>query len=956
MISNCHDRFSLLDQIPLGICVLDVNYQVVFWNRCLEEWTKIGRDRIIGHSICDFFPHLGQPRYINRLAPIFAGGPPTVFSSQLHKHLIPATLPNGQHRIQHTTVTAIPTEVGENFYAMLSIQDVTDLTSHVQSYRQMRDQAVADAEELKRSSKALRESEERFRTSVENMLDCFAIYRAVRNEQGQIIDFQAEYVNDAVCQVSQRSQEQHLSQGLCELLPAHRDTGLFDEYCQVVETGQPLVKDSLIYEDQFGHQRLTKAFDIRVAKFDDGYVATWRDITNRKQTEEALRESEQRLQMALDGSGGGFWDWNIATKDVYLSPRWLEILEYEKGELPETFSAWEQLIHPEDKASVIEWLQAHLRHDSVPYRFEYRMLNKSGHWKWIANYAKVVMRDEQGHPLRMAGIHQDISDRKQIEEALQQREEQFRFITNTIPQIVWTTDACGVTDYVNQRWVDYTGLSQEAALQTDWQVLIHPDDLPAVQEFWTNSYKTASIYEVEYRLRRSDGVLRWHLVQGLPMRDQNGQVVKWFGTCTDIHDQKELEIERRYLLERERAAREAAERANYIKDEFLAILSHELRSPLNPILGWVKLMQSRKFDPAKTADALATIERNAKLQTQLIDDLLDVAKILRGKLSMEVAPVNLVFVIEAAIDTVRTAAVAKSILLHSELPEIGQISGDAARLQQVIWNLLSNAIKFTPNGGRVDIKLSLVTSHWSLVNPEGQRTIEKGQKTHYAQITVSDTGKGIAPDFLPHIFESFRQEDASTTRKFGGLGLGLAIVYSLVEAHGGTIWADSEGEGLGATFTIRLPLLNLEPEQGQPNPLPVQELDLSGIRVLAVDDEPDARDLLTVLLTQYGAEVLTVASATDVLANLESFQPDVIVSDIGMPGVDGYALIQQIRALPPAKGGQTPAIALTAYGTEGDRKRVITSGYQLHIIKPLEPEQLVQAVIALTPRKVSPRN
>jgi PAS domain S-box-containing protein len=933
---HCHDRFSLLDQIPLGICVLDVGYQVVFWNRCLEDWTKISRDRIVGRSIHNFFPHLSQPLYANRLAPIFSGGPPTIFSSQLHKHLIPATLPSGQNRIQHTTVTAIPDDADAGFYAMLSIQDVTDLTSHVQSYRKMRDQAVADAEELKRSSKALRESEERFRTSVENMLDCFAIYRAVRNQQGQIVDFQAEYVNDAVCHLTQMTQEQHLSRGLCELLPAHRDMGLFDEYCQVVETGKPLVKDSLIYKDQFGHQRLTKAFDIRVAKFDDGYVATWRDITDRKQTEEALRDSEQRLQMALDGSGGGFWDWNIATKEVYLSPRWLEMLEYEKGKLPETFSTWEQLIHADDKASVVEWLQAHLQNNSVPYRFEYRMLTKSGQWKWIANYAKVVMRDEQGNPLRMAGIHQDISDRKQIEEALQQREEQFRFITNTIPQIVWTTDANGVTDYVNQRWVNYTGLSQEVALQTDWQTLIHPDDLPAVQEFWTNAYKTAPTYEIEYRLRRSDGMFRWHLVQGLPMRNQHGQVVKWFGTCTDIHDQKELEIERHHLLEREQAAREAAERANHIKDEFLAILSHELRSPLNPILGWVKLMQSRKFDPAKTAEALATIERNVRLQTQLIDDLLDVARILRGKLSMQVAPVDLVFVIEAAIETVRTAALAKSILLNPVLPQIGHISGDAARLQQVVWNLLSNAIKFTPPHGKVDIWLERVGDQ--------------------AQITVSDTGKGISSNFLPYIFESFRQEDASTTRKFGGLGLGLAIVYSLVEAHGGTIWADSRGEGLGATFTIQLPLLNLEPEKNLHNPLPQQELDLSGVRVLAVDDEPDARDLLTMSLTQYGAEVLTVTSAADVLANLESFQPDILVSDIGMPGMDGYTLIQQVRALPPMQGGQTPAIALTAYAREGDQKRAITDGYQLHIVKPLDPEQLVQAVMALTSRKVSQRN
>jgi CheY-like chemotaxis protein/nitrogen-specific signal transduction histidine kinase len=388
-----------------------------------------------------------------------------------------------------------------------------------------------------------------------------------------------------------------------------------------------------------------------------------------------------------------------------------------------------------------------------------------------------------------------------------------------------------------------------------------------------------------------------------------------------------MELDRDRLLGQEQAARAEAERANRVKDEFLAILSHELRSPLNPILGWTKLLQSRKFDQSKTAEALSTIERNAKLQTQLIDDLLDVAKILRGKLSMEVAPIDLVFVIESAMDTVRAAAVAKSILLHPVLPQIGRVSGDSARLQQVVWNLLSNAIKFTPNGGRVDILLTRVDNQ--------------------AQITVSDTGKGINPNFLPHLFESFQQEDASTTRKYGGLGLGLAIVRSLVEAHGGTIAAYSLGEGQGATFTVTLPLLDTELEQRQADELSEQELDLTGVRILTVDDEPDARELLTILLTQYGAEVLTVTSAAEVLEALESFQPDALVSDIGMPEVDGYTLIKQIRALPPEKGGQIPAIALTAYAREEDHQRAISTGYQQRVTKPLEPDQLVQALMTL---------
>jgi signal transduction histidine kinase/ActR/RegA family two-component response regulator len=401
----------------------------------------------------------------------------------------------------------------------------------------------------------------------------------------------------------------------------------------------------------------------------------------------------------------------------------------------------------------------------------------------------------------------------------------------------------------------------------------------------------------------------------------------------DITDRKFADVERERLLAQEQAARAEAERANRIKDDFLAVLSHELRSPLNPILGWTKLLQTRKFDAARTAEALATIERNAKLQTQLIDDLLDLAKILRGKLSMETSPVDLVIVIESAIDTVRTAAVSKSILLHPDLPQIGPISGDAARLQQVVWNLLSNAIKFTPSNGRVDIRLERLGDQ--------------------AQITVSDTGKGINADFLPHLFESFHQEDASITRNYGGLGLGLAIVRSLVEAHGGSITAESPGEGQGATFTVSLPLLNAELDPRPPDQSTVLNLDLTGLRILAVDDEPDSRDLLAVLLSQYGAEVWVVQSAAEVLNALEALQPDALVSDIGMPQVDGYTLIQQIRALPAEKGGQIPAIALTAYARGEDHQRAIASGFQQQVTKPFDPEQLVQALRAIVPNRLS---
>ena len=417
-----------------------------------------------------------------------------------------------------------------------------------------------------------------------------------------------------------------------------------------------------------------------------------------------------------------------------------------------------------------------------------------------------------------------------------------------------------------------------------------------------------------------------------PVLNATGQVVQLLAVSRDISQSQQTELdlreseERDRVLEWETAARGEAERANRIKDEFLAIVSHELRSPLNPILGWSQLLQTQNFDQSRMAQGLEIIERNAKLQSQLIDDLLDVAKILRGKLSLNTTPLNLVIVIQSALEAVKTAAVAKSISLNLVLPNIGQIAGDFTRLQQIIWNLLSNAIKFTPSGGQVDICLE--------------------QIDNLAQITVSDTGKGINSDFLPHIFEYFRQQDASITRNHGGLGLGLAIVYHLVEAHGGTISAESDGEGLGATFTVRLPLISVEPEM-PPTNMSNRELDLTGIQVLCVDDQLDSRELLDVLLTQYGAKVMTVASATEALRVIESSQPDILVSDIGMPETNGYSLIEQIRSLPPARGGQIPAIALTAYAGETDRERALSCGFQEHLPKPVDANRLIQTMLTL---------
>ncbi|MEH2452597.1 MAG: ATP-binding protein [Nostoc sp.] len=348
----------------------------------------------------------------------------------------------------------------------------------------------------------------------------------------------------------------------------------------------------------------------------------------------------------------------------------------------------------------------------------------------------------------------------------------------------------------------------------------------------------------------------------------------------------------------------------------------------NPILGWSKLLQTRKFDQEKTAYALATIERNAKLQSQLMEDLLDVSRILQNKLSLKISSVDLSAVIEVALDTVRLAAQAKSVQLKTKFePNVGQVLGDPSRLQQVIWNLLSNAVKFTPSEGQVEIRLERVGTQ--------------------AQIQVSDTGKGIEPEFLPHVFDYFRQADNTTTRTFGGLGLGLAIVRQIVELHGGTVQAESEGDEKGATFTVLLPIKSVEPQTSEDKGLPDASPNLQGVNVLVVDDEVDTRDLIVFILQQCGASVRAFASASQALNALAVEKPDILLSDIGMPEMDGYMLIRQIRSLPPEQGGEILAIALTAYAGETNEQEILQAGFQKHLTKPIEPGKLAMVIASL---------
>jgi PAS domain S-box-containing protein len=520
----------------------------------------------------------------------------------------------------------------------------------------------------------------------------------------------------------------------------------------------------------------------------------------------------------------------------------------------------------------------------------------------------------------------EVQARRHIEEA----QRLFKSVVDNVPELAWTARPDGYIDFYNQRWYEYTGKKPAEMEGWGWRAVHDPALVDAVIAQWEKSLAEGIPFEMEFPLRGADGSYQWFLTRVRPLRDAEDTIVRWFGTNTNIN-------ERVRLLASEKAAREEAERSNRAKDEFVAIVSHELRNPLNAMLGWTRLLRSGALPPERAGRALETIERNAVTQAQLIDDLLDVARIASGKLPLEVQSVRLARVIEAALDSARPAIEAKSLKVHVLLDSGDLLAGDPARLQQVVWNLLTNATKFTPRDGWIRIVLRRDSSH--------------------LELSVSDSGAGIDAAFLPHVFQRFRQADASTTKAHGGLGLGLAITKNLVEMHGGTITVESKGLGKGSTFVVRLPVATVREStattfgsRAAHSAVPMEidaPSELRGLRVLVVDDEPDGCEIVAAILASCGASVVTAESVAQAMEAFAQQVPDVILSDIGMPEEDGYALMKRIRELPRERGGATPAACLTGYASVEDRRRALLAGFTMHLPKPIDPLELVAVVASL---------
>ncbi|MBF2006071.1 MAG: response regulator, partial [Chlorogloeopsis fritschii C42_A2020_084] len=565
---------------------------------------------------------------------------------------------------------------------------------------------------------------------------------------------------------------------------------------------------------------------------------------------------------------------------------------------------------------------------------------------------------------------------------LRKREEMFRSLSACSPVGIFLTDKLGKCTYVNPCYQAIFGLTTQENFDEAWTQRIHAEDKEQIVSDWYTAAREGREYKGEFRILTPEANERWVYLSSSPMLSEEGNVIGFVGTVEDSTDRKKAEEDHIKLI-REQTARQEAETANRLKDEFLATLSHELRTPLTSILGWARLLRQRKLDEKAIARAIETIERNATLQAQLIEDILDVSRIMRGKLNLNICPVNLETIISTVTNGAHLEAEAKNIQLECfietsqvEETEIEEqkdaqsqtfspserlpfppysliVSGDSNRLQQVVWNLLNNAIKFTPSGGRIEVRLSRASS----------------PIPNYAQITVKDTGIGISPDFLPHVFDHFRQADGSITRNHGGLGLGLAIVRYLVEMHGGSVHADSPGVGQGATFTVKLPLLETgiqqktgenreEKEWGDrsknPSSSPHQakslcssDSPLDGLQVLLVDDDTDTREHICNLLQESGAKVTAAASVSFALSAMDKSQPDILIGDICLLEKDDYTLLQKLRNLQPQKERQIPAIALFTDPKPQSSRQILELGCQIYISKPVEPTNLISSVAKL---------
>jgi PAS domain S-box-containing protein len=683
----------------------------------------------------------------------------------------------------------------------------------------------------------------------------------------------------------------------------------------------------------------------------DYFISVIEDISARKRAEEALRASEEKFRVLANTAPFMIWVTEPDGGASFVSRGWCEFTgQTEQEAMGKGGFGWLDAVHPDDREeSGRIFLEANMKRE--PFTLDYRLRRADGAYRWAIDAGRPRF-DEAGDFLGYVGSVIDITERRENEVSLRESKERLAGIVSSAMDAIITVDDDQRIVLFNEAAERMFGCSAAEVMGQQVDRFIPERFRSAHTEHFRRFGETdgtgRAMGHAAFTALRADGTE--FPIEGAISKTEVGGRRLYTIVHRDITERKQAEAEREQLA-REQVARAAAEAANRSKDEFLAMVSHELRSPLNAILGYTRMLRSGPVDRDAINNVAAIVERSAKAQLQIIEDLFDSARIMTGKLRIEPEPIDLVPALEAALDTVRAAAEAKGVSLVANFgPQPEQALGDSTRLQQVVWNLLTNAVKFTPEGGRVELRMEGADDN--------------------VRITVSDTGKGIEPEFLPFVFDPLRQADSSSARRYGGLGLGLSLVKHLVELHGGTITAASEGSGHGSTFTVTLPRRQFEfiaaptpavaPREVRMEGAVTMDRDLSleGLSVLVVDDQEEARELLMRALSEYGAQVTAVSSGVAALAFLSDppggKRPDALILDIAMPGEDGYVVLKKARALEAARGAaadQIPAIALTAYGRSEDRLRALQAGFQMHVAKPVEPAELAVVIASLTTRR-----
>jgi PAS domain S-box-containing protein len=812
-----------------------------------------------------------------------------------------------------------------------------------------------EAADRARTLRRLKDRDERYRAFISNSSEAIWRYELDRPipitlpEEEQVeLFYQRGYLaecNEAFARVHGRSSvDEILGERLTVLLVRGEPERVIEYSRDFVRSGYRLMGAETREVDIYGNTKYFLSNLIGIIE-DGALVRTWgtqRDITGRKEAANALKASEERLRRVTDATQDALWEIDLKTDQLWWSEGARPLFGRGPGELQIGLEDRYSRIHPDDVVRVRTRFQDFMKSDVDDWVDEYRFRRADGSYVYIHDGGR-KFRDDEGKPVRIAGAMADITERRRAEAAIRESEERFSKAFLCSPDfLVISRVEDGLVLEVNDSFASLAGYRRDELVGKSTLPLgLYAD--PADRQRMVSILKKQNyVRDFEFPMKRKSGEIRLMRFSAEPLELRGEHC--WLTIGHDITERKRQEETLERLLRQEKAAREAAEAANRTKDEFLATVSHELRTPLTAIMGWASMLMSGSLPESQATHALEVIARSAKSQSELIADILDMSRIVTGGLKLDARPVEIESIFQAAIEVIRPSVQAKRIALKVVVDgQHGTVFGDASRLQQAIWNLLSNAVKFTNEGGHIEAELTLAA----------------GQ----AEISITDSGVGIEPRFLPHLFERFQQADSSSTRRYGGLGLGLAIVRHVVEMHGGGVSASSPGKGRGATFKITLPLmaaaqmpqvevpaLEAKPDSPAASTPADTSHPLDHVRVLVVEDDPDTIDLLKAVLQNCGADVATATSARDALDTFEHWRPDVLVSDLAMPEQDGYELIGQVRSRSSDRGGNTPAVALSAYARKEDQRRALAAGFQRHLAKPITPRELITVLASLSGR------